>query len=101
MRRNDRLIGPAELALIAEHPISKALDRDFQVAINDPDVFDFAWLMLVGTRYIDESMETQLVILGAGFDTRAHRLTELLKDAAVIEIDYGATQECKSGAKPP
>ena len=26
----DRLIGPAELALIADHPISKALDRDFQ-----------------------------------------------------------------------
>ena len=26
----DRLIGPAELALIADHPISRALDRDFQ-----------------------------------------------------------------------
>jgi O-methyltransferase involved in polyketide biosynthesis len=36
---------------------------------------------------------TQLVILGSGFDTRAHRFTELLKDAAVIEIDYGTTQE--------
>ena len=33
--------------------------------------------------------------LRAGFDTRAHRFTELLKDAAVIEIDYGATQEYK------
>ena len=29
----DRLISPAELALIAEHPISKALDQDFQKAI--------------------------------------------------------------------
>jgi methyltransferase (TIGR00027 family) len=38
---------------------------------------------------------TQLVILGAGFDTRAHRFTELLNDASVIEIDYGATQEYK------
>jgi len=35
----DRLIGPAELALIADHPISTALDRDFQEAINDPDIF--------------------------------------------------------------
>ena len=35
----DRLMGPAELVLIADHPISKALDRDFQEAINDPDVF--------------------------------------------------------------
>jgi len=35
------------------------------------------------------------VILGAGFDSRAHRFAELLKDTAVIEIDYGATQEYK------
>ena len=98
----ERLIGPAELALIAEHPISKSLSQDFHDAINDPDVFGFAWLMLVRTRFIDERMEhairsgaTQLVILGAGFDTRAHRFAELLKDTPVIEIDYGATQEYK------
>ena len=98
----DRLIGPAELALIAEHPISKAFDRDFQEAICDPEVFGFAWLMLVRTRFIDERMEravrdgaTQLVILGAGFDTRAHRFAELLKGANVIEIDYGSTQDYK------
>ena len=98
----DRLISPDELALIADHPISKAFDRDFQEAIHDPDVFGFAWLMLVRTRCIDELMEravhngaTQLVILGAGFDTRAHRFTELLKDVTVFEIDYDATQEYK------
>jgi methyltransferase (TIGR00027 family) len=98
----ERLIGTAELALIADHPISKALDQDFQEAMNDPDVFGFAWLMLVRTRFIDEMMEravrsgaTQLVILGAGFDTRVHRFTELLKDTAVIEIDYDTTQEYK------
>ena len=96
----DRLIGPAELALIADHPISTALDREFQEAIYDPD--GFVWLMLVRTRFIDELMEravrggaTQVVILGAGFDTRAHRFTELLNDAAVIEIDYGATRDYK------
>jgi methyltransferase (TIGR00027 family) len=98
----DRLIGPAELALIADHPLSRALDQDFHDAMNDPDVFGFAWLMLVRTRFIDEMMErairggaTQLVILGAGFDTRAHRFADLLKAAAVIEVDYGATQEYK------
>src|SRR5262249_48973152 len=91
----DRLIGPAELALIAEHPLGGAFDVDFQQAMCDPDVFGFAWLMLVRTRFIDELMErairsgaTQLVILGAGFDTRAYRFTELLKDAIVIEIDF-------------
>ena len=98
------LIGPNELALIAGHPISKALDQDFQEAVYDPDVFELAWLMLVRTRFIDELMEravrngaTQLVILGAGFDTRAHRFTELLKNVAIFEIDYGATQEYKKG----
>lgn len=70
--------------------------------MQDPDIFGFAWLMLVRTRFIDELMErairngaTQLVILGAGFDTRAHRFTDLLQGVAVIEIDYGATQEYK------
>lgn len=98
----DRLIGPDELALITEHPIGKALDLEFTEAMNDPDVFGFAWVMLVRTRFIDERMEhavregaTQLVILGAGFDSRAHRFAELLKDAAVIEIDHPATQEYK------
>ena len=47
----DRLIGKAELDLIADHPISKALDQDFQEAMNDPDIFGFAWLMLVRTRF--------------------------------------------------
>jgi methyltransferase (TIGR00027 family) len=96
----ERLIGPTELALIAEHPISNALSRYFQDAIYDPDIFGFAWLMLVRTRLIDERMErairsgaTQLVILATGFDTPAHRFTELLKEIPVIEIDYGATQE--------
>jgi len=35
---------------------------------------------------------TQVVIMGAGFDTRAHRFAELLQGTPVIEIDYGATQ---------
>ncbi len=98
----DRLIGATELALITDHPIGTALDRDFHDALNDPEVFGFVWLMLLRTRYIDERLEralrdgaTQVVILGAGFDTRAHRFTDLLKDATVIEIDYGATQDYK------
>src|SRR5579864_291537 len=34
-----RLIGPAELALIADHPLSTALDRDYRDAIHDPDIY--------------------------------------------------------------
>ena len=98
----DRLIGPAELALIADHPIGLALDRNFQDAMNDPDVFGLVWLMLVRTRFIDEMLAravrdgaTQVVMLGAGFDTRAQRFADALQDVRVIEIDYGATQEYK------
>jgi methyltransferase (TIGR00027 family) len=98
----DRLIGQAELALITAHPIGQALDRDFQDAMNDPEVFGFVWLMLVRTRYIDERFEravregaSQIVILGAGFDTRAHRFKDLLQDIPVIEIDHPATQDYK------
>lgn len=98
----EQLIGPAELALIADHPLSNAFERDFQEGISDPDVFGLTWLMLVRTRFIDELMERaihggamQLVILGAGFDTRAHRFTELLKDTLIVEVDYGVTQEYK------
>jgi methyltransferase (TIGR00027 family) len=101
----DRLISPAELTLIADHPISKAFDQDFHAAIQDPDVLGFVWLMLVRTRFIDERLEhairngaTQLVILGAGFDTRAHRFAELLKDVSIIEVDYDTTQEYKKRA---
>lgn len=98
----DRLIGPAELALINEHPLSKAFEQDFEEASKDPDVFGFAWMMLVRTRFIDELLEralrngaTQVVILGAGFDSRAHRFAELLEGRRVIEIDYASTQEYK------
>lgn len=97
-----KLIGQAELALIAGHPLSNTLDADFDKVMNDPEVFGFAWLMLVRTRFIDELMEravrngaTQLVILGAGFDSRAHRFAELLKNVSIIELDFGATQDYK------
>ena len=88
--------------MIADHPISRALDQNFQEAIYDPDVFGFS-LADAGADALHRRTDgarvrsgaTQFVILGAGFDTRAHRFTELLKDAAVIEIDYGATQEYK------
>jgi hypothetical protein len=64
----------------------------------------------VRTRFIDEMMERavgsgakQLVILGAGFDTRAHRFAELLRNDFVRErsaacccwnISTGAGSNC-------
>jgi len=43
---------------------------------------------------LDEGLE-QLVILGAGFDSRAYRFEQLKRDGRVFEVDHPATQEAK------
>lgn len=43
---------------------------------------------------IDDGIE-QLVILGAGYDTRAYRIEELKKRIMVFEVDHPATQKTK------
>ncbi len=98
----DRLVGPEELALISEHPVSKALQQSYSEAMANPQVVISAWLMLLRTRYIDAALEravangaTQIVILGAGFDSRAYRFRELLQHCRVVEIDAAATQQHK------
>jgi methyltransferase (TIGR00027 family) len=96
------LIGPSELALISDHPVSTGLTQDYKEASQNPAIVLFAGLMLWRTRYIDEALERavkngakQVVILGAGFDTRAYRFAELLKHSKVIEVDAAPTQAYK------
>jgi methyltransferase (TIGR00027 family) len=96
----DRLIGPDELALISDHPFGKGLLQDYPEAIQNPFVAGFAGQMILRTRFIDAALlravknsATQIVILGAGFDSRAYRFRELLKDCRVFEVDAEPTQE--------
>ena len=98
----DRLIGDEELALITGHPLSKGLKQDYHEASQNYAIVGLAWMMLLRTRFIDDALEravkngaTQIVLLGAGFDTRAHRFRELLKDCRVIEVDTAHTQNHK------
>jgi methyltransferase (TIGR00027 family) len=98
----DLLIGPSELALISDHPVSIGLTQDYKEASENPSIVLFAGLMLWRTRFIDEALEravkngaTQVIVLGAGFDTRAYRFGELLKHSRVIEVDAAPTQEYK------
>lgn len=98
----DLLIGPSELVLISEHPVSTGLGQDYAEASQNPAIVLFAALMLWRTRFIDEALEravkngsTQVVMLGAGFDSRAFRFRELLRDCRVIEADAAPTQEYK------
>jgi methyltransferase (TIGR00027 family) len=58
--------------------------------------------VLVRTRYLDDFLAEQLrgaaeqlVVLGAGFDSRAHRFAGELRGTTVFEVDHPAT----SGAK--
>jgi methyltransferase (TIGR00027 family) len=98
----DLLIGDEELALITGHPLSKGLKQDYQEASQNYAIVGLAWMMLLRTRFIDDALgcavkngATQIVLLGAGFDTRAHRFRELLKDCRVIEVDTAPTQNHK------
>jgi methyltransferase (TIGR00027 family) len=54
------------------------------------------------TRYIDDRViksiddgMTQLVIMGAGYDTRAHRIRQVKQKMRVFEIDHPDTQRLK------
>jgi methyltransferase (TIGR00027 family) len=64
-----------------------------------PGVFN---AILARTRFIDDCLEIaieeglqQLVILGAGYDTRALRFDRLKETAVVFELDHPATQNAK------
>jgi methyltransferase (TIGR00027 family) len=61
-----------------------------------------ATTMQIRTRIIDDELDRflaaggrQLVLLGAGFDARAHRLAARLGDTKVFEVDHPATQRLK------
>jgi methyltransferase (TIGR00027 family) len=98
----ERLLGPAELQLIAQHPVARALQEDYAKGRQNREVAGMSNLLLIRTRFIDEHMQRalengarQVVVLGAGFDTRAYRYADLLKDKMVFEVDYQSTQQLK------
>jgi len=98
-----RLLGPDELALLGpDHVFRKALATDYRRAMQDRAVSVPVAYFLVRTRFIDDSLTaavrggaTQVVILGAGFDSRAYRLRRQLRRVKVFEVDYGPTQAFK------
>ena len=97
----EKLLGdPA--ALDVDHPAVRALSLDYEQAMTDMEVVNHVRMMMIRTRFIDEALEravrggaTQVVILGAGFDTHAYRCRDLLRDVRVFEVDRPATQALK------
>jgi methyltransferase (TIGR00027 family) len=97
----ERLLGdPA--ALDVDHPAVRALSLSYDDAMELPEVVNIVRLMMIRTRFIDAALEravaggiTQLVILGAGFDSHAYRFRTLLERVRVFEVDRAATQALK------
>jgi len=94
-------LGPMERKMLAGDQAIKALERDYREAIKDYQD-PITGMNLIRTRFFDERLQhavsggaAQVVILGAGYDSRAYRMRELLKAVRVFEVDYGPTQEYK------
>jgi len=110
----EKLLGdPSKLDV--DHPAVRALSLPYDEAMKDIEVISTVRMMTIRTRFIDEALKraieggaTQVVILGAGFDSHAYRCQELLAPVKVFEVDRPATQALKKqrvndvlGGPPP
>jgi methyltransferase (TIGR00027 family) len=96
-----KFLGPRERAVLPEFQLG-ALDLDFDSAIKQLGVHLPVAVMTYRTKRFDAALldalqdgARQVVVLGAGFDSRAYRLQSQLGNARVIEVDYGPTQAYK------
>jgi methyltransferase (TIGR00027 family) len=102
----ERLLGPDERAILKESGAEGVLAA---LALEPGLAWDslgsrsvFARGVHVRTRHIDEVVSeslkagaSQLVILGAGLDSRAYRFGDALRGVRVFELDLPQTQEYK------
>jgi len=98
----ERLIGPEELEMLGNSGVVTVWHQPYEEAIQNPETASAARVLLIRTRFIDQRLEnaihdgaTQFVVLGAGFDSRAYRFGELLRNARVFEVDRPFSQEMK------
>jgi methyltransferase (TIGR00027 family) len=98
----ERLLGPEERAQIPDNYAILALDQDYREAMKDPRTRRLVRVMTVRTKFNDGQLlrgvaggATQVVNLGAGFDSRAYRFRKELENTKVFEVDFGPTQEYK------
>jgi methyltransferase (TIGR00027 family) len=98
----DKLLGPEEHDLLGDHPLALALKENTLEMRRHPEVEASVMTLLVRTKFVDEKLKqaiadgaSQVVIMGAGWDTRAHRFADLLRNARVFEIDKPDTQNWK------
>lgn len=97
----EKFVGPRERALLTDYP-TEVLELPYEEAIrrlpDPPNVMT----LFIRTKHVDDTLQEslrdgvqQVVILGAGFDTRGFRFADQLRNVTFIEVDYGPTQEYK------
>ncbi len=93
----ERFLGLGYRFLLSGRPVRDAVERLIELSFPGHHHY-----VLARTRYIDDFLleelvdgPEQLVILGAGFDSRAHRFADRLRGVAVFEVDHPATSATK------
>lgn len=96
-----KFLGPRERALLPELPMD-ALDLDFASAMKQLGGELLVDLLTYRTKAFDAALldalqngATQVVVLGAGFDSRAYRFQSQLGSVRVMEVDLAPTQAYK------
>lgn len=97
-----RFLGPRERVLLVD-AVRGAIDLDYDTALaRYGDLKVLVTSHLLRTRHIDGALldavrggDRQVVNLGAGFDSRAYRFANELRDVRTFEVDYPPTQEYK------
>ena len=96
-----KFLGPKERALVPDFPV-EILELDYADAIERYPRRDFVTAMFARTKFFDDTLDQalreharQVVILGAGFDSRGYRFADRLSGVNFFEVDFPATQEYK------
>jgi methyltransferase (TIGR00027 family) len=106
-RNPDRMatefVGARERALATEFPVDALkLDYGEVVARLSPQDRASVTTMYLRTKHLDAALDDavragarQVIILGAGFDSRGYRFRDRLRNVRFIEVDAGPTQDYK------
>jgi methyltransferase (TIGR00027 family) len=98
-----KFLGPRERAVLKDFPMD-TLDLDYASALKrlSPQDLGSVTTMVIRTKHFDAALDRalrsgvrQVVILGAGLDSRGYRFHDRLRNVRFIEVDYGPTQEFK------
>lgn len=96
-----KFLGPRERAILPDYPMN-ALDLDYDAAMMQLGSRLPVMSHAFRTKALDAALldalqngARQVVVLGAGFDSRGYRFQSQQRDVRFIEVDSGPTQEYK------